>query len=170
MPDENQPLSARFWWTIQWVKGTPQITTMALHELHARRLATVINIVEAALDRFEVVLRGIENNPEPAGTGSSLSPEQVRQIHETMEGIRGRLKQVGERFVIERTKPEPRQVLAAELSTLWVMLENAMPKRMKGYGRELATEDKNDWERMVHGLLRDVERIRKSVLEKSSGK
>jgi hypothetical protein len=144
----------------------PNDIPMALHELHARRLATVINMVEAALDRFEVVLRGIDNNPEPSGAELGLSAEQVRQIHERMESIRGRLKQAGERFAIERTKPEPRQVLAAELSTLWVMLENAMPKRMKGYGRELAAEDKSDWESLVHGLLREVDQIRKVTLKK----
>jgi hypothetical protein len=140
---------------------------MPLHELHARRLATVINMVEAALDRFEIVLRGIENNPAPAGSGSQLSPEQVRRIHQAMESIRGRLKHAGERFAIKRTKPEPRQVLAAELSTLWVMLENALPKRMKGYGRELAPEDKNDWENTVQGLLREIDMVRKIALGKN---
>src|SRR6266567_5085327 len=139
---------------------------MALHELHARRLATVINVVEGALDRFETVLRGIENNPGPAGTGSRLSAEQVREIREAMKGLRERARQAVERFAIQPMKPEPRQVLAAELSTLWVTLENAMPKRMRGYGRELAPDDKIDWEQMVHGLLHDVERIRKTVLKK----
>ena len=83
-----------------------------------------------------------------------------------MEGLRERLRQAVERFAIQRTKPDPHQVLAAELSALWVTLENAMPKRMRGYGRELAPEDKIDWERIVHGFLRDVDRIRRTVLKR----
>ena len=139
---------------------------MALHELHARRLATVINVVESALDRIELVLRGIESNKDPGGAGPRISAEQIRQLRERMESLRDRLKQAVERFTIQRTKPEPRQVMAAELSALWVTLENAMPKRMKGYGREFAPDDKNDWERLVQGLLRDVEQIRKIALTK----
>jgi hypothetical protein len=40
-------------------------------------------------------------------------------------------------------------VLAAELSNLWVVLENAMPKRMKGYGKEFDPTDKGDWEHLI---------------------
>ena len=140
---------------------------MALHELHARRLATIINVVESALDRMELVLRGIESNKDASGTGTRISADQIRQLRERMESLRDRLKQAVERFTIQRTKPEPRQVMAAELSALWVTLENAMPKRMKGYGRELAPDDRNDWERLVQGLLRDVEQIRKIALTKN---
>ena len=140
---------------------------MALHELHARRLATVMSVVESALDRMELVLRGIESNKDASGTGTRISADQIRQLRERMESLRDRLKQAVERFTIQRTKPEPRQVMAAELSALWVTLENAMPKRMKGYGREFAPDDRNDWERLVQGLLRDMEQIRKIALTKN---
>jgi protoporphyrinogen oxidase len=140
---------------------------MALHELHARRLATVITMVERALDRIELVLRGIEDRKDPTNTGYPLSEEELRQLREGIESLRNRLKQAVERFTIQRTKPEPRQVMTAELSALWVTLENAMPKRMKGYGREFAPDDKNDWERLVLDLLQDVEQIRKIALPKN---
>ncbi len=124
-------------------------------------------MVEGALDRMELVLRGIEDHNDSSSTGSSLSAEQVRQLREGMENLRERLRQAVERFTLRRMKPEPRQVLAAELSVIWVTLENAMPKRMKGYGREFAPDDKSDWERLVHGLLRDVDQIQKIALTKS---
>jgi len=137
---------------------------MALDEVHAFRLTAVVTVVEGALDRIELMLRGIEHPTDSTSTGARISADQIRRLRERMESVRSRLKQAVERFAIQRTKPEPRQVLAAELSFLWVTLENAMPKRMKGYGREFAPDDKNDWESLIQGLLRDVEHLRKIAL------
>jgi len=75
-----------------------------------------------------------------------------------------RLREALERFSVRPSKPEPRQILAAELSTLWVVLENARPERVKGYGRKFAPADKADWESLVEGLLRDLEEIRSIAL------
>ena len=82
-----------------------------------------------------------------------------------MRGIRKRLKHAVGRFSLQLQKPEPKQVLAAELSSLWVVLENAMPKRMKGYGKEFDPTDKGDWEDLIRSLLDDVERARRIVLD-----
>lgn len=133
---------------------------MGLDELHARRLATVVAMFESALDRIELVLERAGAPPAE----SRISRHQIRQTRQMMQNIRGRLKSAVERFSIVPTKPEPRQVLSAELSSLWVMLENAMPRRMKGYGREFAPGDKADWEKLIQGLLKDVEQIRSIVL------
>lgn len=86
-----------------------------------------------------------------------------------MASLRDRLRDGMKRFSIERRVPEPAQLLAAELSSLWVMLENAVPKRLKGYGREFAPEDNADWEGMIQGLLSDLEKIRSLMLSKSAG-
>ena len=125
-------------------------------------------MIERALGRIDLVLREIESNQDPASAASRISAEQIRQVREKMETLRDRLNQAVERFSIQRTKPEPRQVMAAELSALWVTLENAMPKRMKGYGIEFEAKDKSDWERLVQGLLQDVEQIKKIALTKNA--
>ena len=56
-------------------------------------------------------------------------------------------------------------MLIAELSTLWVVLENARPERMKGYGVEFAPEDRAEWEDLITALMNDVEQVRGIVLK-----
>jgi hypothetical protein len=137
---------------------------MALDELHARRLATVASVFESALDRMELVLKSLEstsgNEPLP------LKPEQIRLGREKMETVRNRLSESLKRFSIQLHKPEPRQVLAAELSTLWVVLENARPERMKGYGREFSPADKADWESLIEGLISDIKEMRRILVKR----
>ena len=143
-----------------------------LDELHARRLATVANIVESALDRLELLFRSLEASSEAqtphdalesefaVAVGSGITPAQIQQAREQMASLRHRLRKALERFSVRPSKPEPRQILAAELATLWVVLENARPGRMKGYGKKFAPADQTAWEEMVEGLLRDLEKIR----------
>lgn len=140
---------------------------MALDELHARRLATVITVFEKALDRTEFVLQAVEGgNDRPGAPASgSLSPRQTQRLREMIKVIRQRLADAVGRFALELDKPEPRQVLAAELSSLWVVLENAKPDRLKGYGTEFEVSDEEDWSRLIQSLLDDVEEAREIVLE-----
>jgi hypothetical protein len=131
---------------------------MALDELHARRLATIASIFESALDRMGLVLKSLE-----ALEGNAAAPIKVEQIQlarEKMESIRAKLREALKRFAVRPTRPEPRQALAAELSALWLVLENAMPARMKGYGRDFSPDDKKEWEQLIRSLLHDLQRIR----------
>ena len=49
-----------------------------------------------------------------------------------------------------------------------MVLENARPERMKGYGREFSPEDKVDWDKMIEGLMSDIKEIRREFVKKSS--
>ena len=135
---------------------------MALDELHARRLATIATVFESALDRMGLVLKSLESatGNEP----SRLKPEHVRLALDMMRTIRTRLSASLNHFSVQLRKPEPRQILAAELSTLWVVLENARPERMKGYGREFSPADKADWENLIEGLMWDIHEIRRILV------
>ena len=134
---------------------------MALDELHARRLATVAIIFESALERMELVLKSLESR---YGEGPSpVQAEHIALAREKMRTIRTRLSASLNRFSIQLRKPEPRQILSAELSTLWVVLENARPEKMKGYGREFSPADKADWEELIEGLISDIQEIRRIV-------
>jgi len=141
---------------------------MALDELHARRLATVAKMFEAAMDRMELVLRSAQEG-DACGESSPITAEQARVIRDTMTRIRSRLREGLGRFAVQLEKPEPKQMLAAELSTLWVILENARPERMKGYGREFKPEDKAEWDKLIQALLHETEMIRRIIL-KGKGK
>jgi hypothetical protein len=137
---------------------------MALDELHARRLATVGKLFDSALDRMEVVLRSTGESTE-TGEASGITAEQVRLIRDKMATIRSRLREALRRFSVRLQKPEAKQMLVAELSTLWVVLENTRPERLMGYGREFAPQDRVDWENLIQGLMWEVEQIRGVVLK-----
>jgi hypothetical protein len=134
---------------------------MALDELHARRLATVGKMFDAALDRMELILRSTEEGSE----SSRITPEQAQVARDKMATIRSRLQEGLRHFSVQLQKPEPKQMLAAELSTLWVILENARPERMKGYGREFAPQDRVEWENLIRALMHEIEQIRGIVLK-----
>jgi len=136
---------------------------MALNELHARRLATVGKMFEAALDRMELILRSAEDGID-GGEFSPITVEQARLARDKMATIRSRLQEGLRHFSVELERPEAKQMLAAELSTLWVILENARPDRMKGYGREFAPQDKAEWENLIQALMHETEEIRGIVL------
>jgi crotonobetainyl-CoA:carnitine CoA-transferase CaiB-like acyl-CoA transferase len=82
-----------------------------------------------------------------------------------MAAIRDRLHEGLRHFSVQLQKPEPKQMLIAELSTLWVILENARPERMKGYGVEFAPHDKAQWENLIQTLVHETELIRSTVLK-----
>jgi hypothetical protein len=137
---------------------------MALDELHARRLATVAKMFDAALDRMELVLHSTEEGAE-GGEGSRISADQARFIRDKMAKIRSHLREGLGLFSVQLQKPEPKQMLIAELSTLWVILENARPERMKGYGRQFAPHDKAEWEKLIQALMHETQLIRRVVLK-----
>ena len=139
---------------------------MALDELHARRLATVITVFESALDRLDLLLKTAETGS--GGEPSDIKPEQVHRAREKMAAVRTRLASSAVRFAVQARKPAPKQVVAAELSRLWVVLENARPERMKGYGREFSPEDKEDWDKMIEGLMADIKEIRRTLIKKDN--
>jgi hypothetical protein len=132
---------------------------MALDELHARRLATVVTVAEDALARIELTL-------ERQGRGGRRAPARNHALRQKIASMRRVLERAVERFGLRPVRPEPRQLLAAELSSLWVVLENALPKRLKGYGREWEPADKADWEKSIQSLLHTVTELRSLILDK----
>ena len=135
--------------------------------VHARRLATVGNLLDSALDRMERVVHFAEQSPE-GRESSRLSADQVRFIREEMAAVRARLHEGLRHFSVRLQRPEPKQMLIAELSSLWVILENARPERLKGYGLEFSPQDKADWEDLIQALLQGTETIRGTVLQTRS--
>ena len=99
----------------------------------------------------------IDGSAEPPPTSG-----QVSEICAAAKHIRRRLELATLRFGVKRSRPGWRQKIAAELSTLWVVLENAMPHRLKGYGREFQPQDRSDWECLIRDLLRGIDEMREA--------
>jgi hypothetical protein len=137
---------------------------MALDELHARRLATIGKVFDAALDRMELILGSAEEGSDRTES-TRITTEQAQAARERMATIRSRLQKALQNFSIQLQRPEPKQMLAAELSTLWVILENARPERMKGYGREFAPQDRAEWENLLRTLMNEIDQIRAVLLK-----
>ncbi|MGO8732956.1 MAG: hypothetical protein ACLQVM_09180 [Terriglobia bacterium] len=137
---------------------------MALEDLHARRLAVVGKVFDAALDRMELVLDSAEEGTD-GGETTGISTEQARLIRDKMATIRIRLQEGLRHFSVRLQKPEPKQMLIAELSALWVILENARPERMTGYGLEFSPPDKAEWENLIRALMHETELMRGAILK-----
>ncbi len=135
---------------------------MALDELHERRLATVMSVIEDALDRIELLTENVEQGGE-SSTECLPARGELDNLRQSAGRVRERLRAAALRFDVKRVRPPWRQKLAAELSALWVVLENATPRRMKGYGREFAAGDRADWEELIRDLLQEIERMRQTV-------
>jgi len=142
---------------------------MALDELYERRLATVFAVFEDALDRIELLLKDAEQGKERGGANGA-SPAEIVKMRDAAGRIRARLQAAAARFEVSRKRTHWRQKLAAELARLWVVLENARPRRMKGYGRELAPQDRADWEALIRALLAEIEEVRTAVVEDTPGR
>ena len=99
----------------------------------------------------------------------SPTRDDAGEIRAAAKEIRRRLRAAVTRFGVKRARPGWRQRITAELSTLWVVLENAMPKRMKGYGRDFKPQDQLDWECLIRDLLRDVDRMRDTTPPNKGG-
>lgn len=121
---------------------------MKLHELHQRRLEATVSLVENSLDRIERLLSDHAQDSIARAVEDTLSPEERTSFLDHIRQLREELHELAEHYSLQRHPVDIRQVLNAELSSAWVMLENCRPKRMKGYGVEFdpaarASLDKN---------------------------
>ena len=64
------------------------------------------------------------------------------------------LVQVVGLFSLTEHPVDLRQVLAAEVSALWVIFEDSRPARMRGYGQEFSPEAKTALEDLVDRLAK----------------
>ena len=91
---------------------------------------------------------------------NTLSPAERRQILEELKRLRAVLIEFSSVVELEKHSLDVRQILAAELSSLWVMLENCRPKRMKGYGVPFQPETRQLIEQQIERLLERVAALR----------
>ncbi len=133
---------------------------MELHELHRRRLEATLPLVENGLDRMERLLEGSGEKGIAHAVESTLPEEERTILLEKIRRLRNALRTFAERFALREHQLDLRQVLNAELSSAWVMLENCRPKRMKGYGVEWEESVRAELDEHVNSLLAQVIALR----------
>ncbi len=133
---------------------------MKLHELHQRRLEVTVSLVENGLDRMERLLSEGPPGGSVRTVEDTLSPEERSSLLDDIGHLRSQLRRLAEQYSLQRHAVDIHQVLNAELSSAWVMIENCRPKRMKGYGVEFDPVVRATLEENVEQLLARVLALR----------
>ncbi len=131
-----------------------------LHELHQRRLEATVQLIEDGLNRSERLLREGGREGVVRAVENTLTDESRARLLKGIEQLRAALQEFAGRFGLKRHALDIRQVLNAELSSTWVMLENCRPKRMKGYGVTFEEGLRKTLEESVEELLAQVNHLR----------
>jgi hypothetical protein len=119
--------------------------------------------MEQSLDRIENLLRSRRGAGTVDAVEDSLPEDSHRELLEMLMRLRACLEDFATEFGLRSHVMDIRQILNAELSTAWVMLENCRPKRMKGYGVPFDKDVRQAIEGGVEELLAQVRELQKLV-------
>lgn len=137
---------------------------MKLDELHRRRLEATVQLLEESIARCRRWLGGTGEGIVRVVRSSIEEAERERLLRE-IDLLHASLHEFAEEFELEPRAVDLMQLLNAEVSTAWVMLENCRPKRMKGYGLpfEPAVAERLNGE--VDRLLQRVTVLRREIAQ-----
>lgn len=136
---------------------------MKLDERHRRRLEATVQLLEESLARCRRWLDG-------TGEGivrvvrSTIGEEERERLVREMDRLHTALHGFAEEFELESRAVDVEQLLNAEFSSAWVMLENCRPKRMKGYGVAFDPGAAAKLDAEVDRLLENVRVLRREIL------
>ncbi len=137
--------------------------TVTLHELHQRRLRATVNLVQGGLDRMERLLAEGGRSGSVQTVENTLSADDREFLLERIRRLRTLLHAFAQQFSLPHQPMDIRQVLNAELSSAWVMLENCRPKRMRGFGVEFDPAARTALENSVQELIERVIALRARI-------
>jgi hypothetical protein len=103
-------------------------------EPQARHVEVTLRLVDKAVQRVEFVLNHAVHHRGPAGISSTLESETLEKLRPLFRRLQDTAQAFYERYGFRHRKLNLDRVLDAELSSLWEMLENCRPQRMRGYG------------------------------------
>jgi hypothetical protein len=140
---------------------------MKLDPHHQRRLEATVQLLEESISRCQHMLAG---SSAGAGEGvlrvvrTSIDERRRERLALALDRFRATLEEFAARFELRPRPVELSQVLNAEFSSAWVMLENCRPKRMKGYGVAFDPAAAEALNHSVDRLLERVEALRDEVV------
>lgn len=132
---------------------------MVLDEKIRRRLETSARLVEQRLLRIERLLAAAGEECFRTVEGALPAAERVA-LAEQAQAFRRELAAFGRRLALRPQRTELSRLLEAELASIWVILENCYPKRMKGYGVAFDAETRAALDSEIAALLERVRAMR----------
>ena len=135
---------------------------MKLDDHHQRRLEATVQLLEESIARCRRWLTG-------TGEGilrvvhTSIDPAERERLLRELDLFHATLHRFAAQFELEPRAMNLAQLLNAEFSTAWVMLENCRPKLMKGYGVAFDPAVATKLNGEVDCLLERVDVLRKEL-------
>lgn len=133
---------------------------MKLHEFHARSLESTLILADESMLHMERLLRERGQTGIIRRVENSLTPEMQQTLLQEVAKLRRMLAQFAGDFSLEPHLLDVRRVILAELSSLWVHLQDSRPERMTGYGRIFDEEAARFLLASVEKLLAQVTAMR----------
>ena len=137
---------------------------MKLHEFHARGLESMLILADESLLRMRRLLRERGQQGIVRQITNSMSERKRIEMSEKVETLHRLFGKFAAQFSLEHRPLDLQRVIEAELSSLWVNLQDCRPDRMKGYGQPFSPEAQKHLERTIEGLLAQVEDMRALLL------
>jgi len=138
---------------------------MKLHEFHARSLESTLILADESVLRIRRLLHDGGQTGIIRQVTNSLSDGKRGELQASAEELRRTFMKFAEDFSLKPHPLELRRVLDAELSSLWVDLQDCRPDRMKGYGQPFSPEAQKRLENTIDDLLAQIEAMRMILLE-----
>jgi hypothetical protein len=129
---------------------------------HQRRLEATVQLLEEPIARCQRWLAGSGEGIVRVVRASIDESERERLANE-LDRFRAALERFAAHFELQARPVDLAQVLNAEFSTAWVMLENCRPKRMKGYGVAFDPAAAAALNGGIDRLLEEVEALRREI-------
>jgi hypothetical protein len=136
---------------------------MKLPELPERRVAVTVRLVDAALQRMLSALAPGEHELVGRVLDNSLTATEREEFLQRIRALRADLAAFAGRFKLPEQRTDVRQILNAEISTIWTLLENCYPKRMKGFGVSFEEPVQRSLETELSRLLTQVNQLMDSL-------
>lgn len=138
---------------------------MKLHELHARSLESTMILADESVLRMLRLLRDGGQQGIVRRVINTMSEGARRDLTDAIGALARDFRSFAADFSLEQHDLDLRRVLDAELSSLWVDLQDCRPDRMKGYGQTFAPEAGALLENRIERLLARIEAIRTTLLK-----
>jgi hypothetical protein len=139
---------------------------MKLHEFQARGLESMLILADESLLRMRRLLREQGQQGIIRRITNTMSDAKRTEISKKLQVLLELFEEFAAQFSLEHHPLDLQRVVEAELSSLWVNLQDCRPDRMKGYGQPFAPDAKILLERSVEGLLAQIEDMRAILLNR----